>query len=102
MNPGVFSEMASVGRADKRQCPPGISGDAGAAATVLGKLAADHLNHFQSYTVGFGAGAPKTLKSMAFANGQQDKNKYRAAAVGNLTEAFTAVAKSIAPGRVRN
>lgn len=80
----------------------GAAGDASQAASVLGNLAQQYPGRFESHTVGFGSGAPRTLEGMAFANGQQDKNKYRAAAVGNLTEAFTAVAKSIAPGRVRN
>mmetsp|Transcript_28979 Transcript_28979/g.71156 ORF Transcript_28979/g.71156 Transcript_28979/m.71156 type:complete len:87 (+) Transcript_28979:668-928(+) len=47
--------------------------------------------------IGFGPGAPMTLERMAFANGEQDNTKYRAAAVGNLVETLTAVAKCILP-----
>jgi len=78
----------------------GAAGDAAPAAQVLGALAKQHPGQFESHTVGFGDGAPTTLERMAFANGEPDKNKYRAAAVGNLTEAFTAIAKSISPGRL--
>jgi len=78
----------------------GHAADASQAAHVLANLAQQYPGRFESHTVGFGAGAPRTLESMAFANGQQDKSKYRAAAVGNLTEAFVAVAKSISPGRL--
>jgi len=78
----------------------GSASDAAPAAQVLGGLAKQHPGQFESHTVGFGDGAPTTLERMAFANGELDKTKYRAAAVGNLAEAFTAVAKSIAPGRL--
>ena len=78
----------------------GAAGDAAPAAQVLGALAKQHPGQFESHTVGFGDGAPATLERMAFANGELDKNKYRAATMGNLTEAFTAIAKSISPGRL--
>ncbi|KAL3928198.1 MAG: hypothetical protein SGPRY_002493 [Prymnesium sp.] len=61
---------------------------------------AQYPGQFESHTVGFGSSAPRTLQSMAFANGQQDNKNYRKAAVGNLAEAFKAVAKSISPGRL--
>ena len=100
----------------------GAACDASQAAETLGALAQQYPGQFESHTVGFGSSAPRTLEHMAFSNGQQDKDKcvgnaelataamppsvpppsngrYRAAAVGNLTEAFTAVAKSIKPGR---
>uniref|UniRef100_A0A6U5JQH3 VWFA domain-containing protein n=1 Tax=Calcidiscus leptoporus TaxID=127549 RepID=A0A6U5JQH3_9EUKA len=77
----------------------GAAADSSRAAKVLAAIAQQHLDLFQSYTVGFGRGAPSTLKTMAFANGQQDETKYRTAAVGDLTEAFKAVAKDISPGR---
>jgi len=78
----------------------GAAGDSAPAAQVLERLALMHGNQFSSYTVGFGSSAPRTLEYMAFANGVQEKNNYRAASVGNLAEAFSAVAKSIAPGRL--
>jgi len=78
----------------------GAAGDSAPAAQALERLAQQHGNQFSSYTVGFGSGAPRTLEYMAFANGVQEKNNYRAASVGNLAEAFAAVAKSIAPGRL--
>lgn len=78
----------------------GAASDSAPAARVLGNLAQTHGNQFSSYTVGFGSSAPRTLEQMAFANGVLEKNNYRAASVGNLAEAFSAVAKSIAPGRL--
>jgi len=78
----------------------GAAGDSAPAARALEGLAQQHGNQFSSYTVGFGSGAPRTLEQMAFANGVPEKNNYRAASVGNLAEAFSAVAKSIAPGRL--
>ena len=78
----------------------GAAGDSAPAAKVLEGMAQQYGNQFSSYTVGFGSGAPRTLEQMAFANGVQEKNNYRAASVGNLAEAFSAVAKSIAPGRL--
>jgi len=78
----------------------GAAGDAGSATRVLQSLAQQYSGQFESHTVGFGPGAPTTLEGMAFANGENDKTKYRAASVGNLTETFTAVAKSITPGRL--
>ena len=78
----------------------GAADDSAPAARVLGSLAQTHGNQFSTYTVGFGSGAPRTLEQMAFANGVLEKNNYRAASVGNLAEAFSAVAKSIAPGRL--
>jgi uncharacterized protein YegL len=78
----------------------GAAADATSAARVLENLAQQYAQHFASFTVGFGDGAPRTLEQMAFANGVPEKNNYRAASVGNLAEAFSAVAKSIAPGRL--
>ena len=78
----------------------GAAGDSSEAAQVLESMAQQYGDQFASYTVGFGSGAPKTLEQMAFANGVQEKNNYRAASVGGLAEAFSAVAKSIAPGRL--
>jgi uncharacterized protein YegL len=78
----------------------GAASDSAPAACVLGSLAQTHGNQFSSYTVGFGSCAPRTLEQMAFANGVLEKNNYRAASVGDLAEAFSAVAKSIAPGRL--
>merc|ERR1712014_222693 len=78
----------------------GAASDSGPAAQVLERLATQFKNQFSSYTVGFGSGAPRTLERMAFANGVLEKNNFRSAAVGNLAEAFSAVAKSIAPGRL--
>jgi len=78
----------------------GAAGDSTEAAHVLEGMAQQYGNQFASYAVGFGSGAPKTLEQMAFANGVQEKNNYRAANVGSLAEAFSAVAKSIAPGRL--
>jgi len=78
----------------------GVARDSAPAAQVLEGMAQQYGNQFSSYTVGFGSGAPRTLEQMAFANGVQEKNNYRAASVGNLAEAFSAVAKSIAPGRL--
>jgi len=77
----------------------GGAGDAGKAANIFGQLAAAYPQQFACYTVGFGSGASRTLESMAFANGVQEAANYRAAAVGSLTDAFTAVASSISPGR---
>jgi uncharacterized protein YegL len=79
----------------------GAAGDAHDAAKGLAEVAQTYPEHFQSYTVGFGAGAPRTLEGMAFSNGEQDKTKYRAAALGeDLVRAFEDVAKSISPGRL--
>jgi len=78
----------------------GAAGDSTPATEVLEALADEYSDKFSSYTVGFGSGAPRTLEQMAFGNGVQEKNNYRAASVGNLAEAFSAVAKSIAPGRL--
>lgn len=78
----------------------GAADDSAPAARTLERLAQQHGNQFSSHTVGFGSGAPRTLEQMAFANGVPEKNNYRAASVGNLAEAFSAVAKSIAPGRL--
>jgi len=78
----------------------GSAADAAPAAQVLGALARQFPGQFESHTVGFGSFAPRTLEQMAFANGELDKNKYTQAAVGNLAESFTAIAKSIAPGRL--
>jgi len=78
----------------------GHAGDVAPASQALRDMAQRHPSQFSSYTIGFGSGAPITLEQMAFANGEQDKNNYRAAAVGSLADAFAAVATSIAPGRL--
>jgi uncharacterized protein YegL len=78
----------------------GAASDVASAAQVFEGLARQYSNQFASYTVGFGAGAPRTLEHMAFANGVLEKNNYRAASVGSLADAFSAVAKSISPGRL--
>jgi len=74
--------------------------DAPAAASALSTLAQQHPDYFACYTVGFGSGASRTLASMAFAGGVQTADNYRTADVGSLSEAFAAVASSIAPGRL--
>jgi len=78
----------------------GAARDVAPAAQVLGALARQYPGQFESHTVGFGLAAPRTLEQMAFANGELDKSKYTTAAVGNLAESFTAIAKSITPGRL--
>ena len=78
----------------------GGAGDAAQAARLLQSMAQAHLNQFACYTVGFGSSASRTLESMAFANGVQEKTNYRTADVGSLGEAFAAVAASISPGRI--
>lgn len=78
----------------------GGAGDATSAAGVLQGMAQRWPGQFESHAVGFGHGAATTLEQMAFAHGELDKNKYTKAAVGNLAESFTAIAKSIAPGRL--
>jgi len=74
--------------------------DAPGAANSLEQLAAEHQNQFACYTVGFGESASRTLESMAFSNGVQEKGNYRTADVGSLGEAFAMVASSIVPGRI--
>jgi len=78
----------------------GCAGDVARATSRLERLAQQHMDQFASYTVGFGSSAPRTLEKMAFSNGLQTKDNYRAANVGNLTEAFTAIATAISPGRL--
>ena len=77
----------------------GGSDDVAQAAQVLEGLAAQHVNSFASYTVGFGAYSSSTLQAMAFAGGAQESRNYSTAGMGNLADAFSKVASSITPGR---
>ena len=75
------------------------SDDVAQAAQVLEGLAAQHVNSFASYTVGFGDNSSSTLQAMAFAGGAQESRNYSTAGMGNLADAFSKVASSITPGR---
>ena len=79
----------------------GVAGDAAEAAKMLKQRAEADPKLFASYTVGFGDNASRTLESMAFANGVQEKTNYRTANVGNLGQVFEAVAARITPGRLQ-
>ena len=78
----------------------GESGDVCQTVKVLESLASEHTNQFACYTVGFGRGASITLERMAFSGGVHNANNFRTASIGSLVDAFTAVARSISPGRL--